>query len=70
MKKFDKAYEIILKDFYDSIPEDKQRLFAALKLMDLDQGSEQYIADLFDCELKTIAKGKKELEKMCESEIN
>ena len=70
MKKFNKANEKILKDFYDSIPKDKKRLFVALKLMDLEQGSEQYLADLFDCDLKTIAQGKKELKEMCDSEKN
>jgi hypothetical protein len=69
MKKYDdKEYEKNLKDFYDSISERDQRNLIGLHFSILGPGSEQYISDLFGCDINIIHDCKKNFLELSTSE--
>ena len=64
MEKFTKEQEKIIKQFYDSLPEEKKKLYAGLHYFQLGPGSKEYISNLFECDIQTILQGIKELENL------
>jgi hypothetical protein len=48
-------------DFFDSLPEQQRRRYAAVEAVKLGHGAVRYLARLLDCDEKTIRRGKREL---------
>lgn len=69
MEKPTKEQEKIMKEFYDSLPEEKKKLYAGVHLVQLGPGSKEYISNLFGCSVETIIQGKKELEEMDDNNL-
>ena len=63
---YEKTVEDRMKNFYDSLSEKDRRRYAAIEVMKLAYGAKQYIADLLDCDYKTIERGLSDLEKEAE----
>jgi len=55
------SIERSMKKFYDSLCEKDKRRYAAIESEKLPQGGVNYIADLLECDPKTICRGKKDL---------
>jgi len=70
MEKHEKEYEKNLKDFYETIPVRNQRLLIGFHFIRLGPGSEQYISNLFDCDINIIPDCKKEIEELSTTEEN
>ena len=64
MEKYPKKMEKHMIQLYNSFPEDKKRIYAGLQSLGLGPGGEEYIADLFNCDIESIKKGKEELKKL------
>jgi hypothetical protein len=50
-----------MKAFYESLSEKDRRRYAAVEAEKLGHGGLEYIADLFDCDPKTIEHGRRDL---------
>jgi hypothetical protein len=70
MEKYEKEYEINIKEFYDSVPERSQRLLIGVQFVRLGPGSEQYISNLFGCDINIIHDCEKEILELETSEEN
>jgi hypothetical protein len=68
MEKYEKEYEKNLKYFYDTIPERNQRLLIGLHSFRLGTGSDQYVSNLFGCDIDIISDCRKELENISSTE--
>lgn len=62
MKRYPKKQERLMKLFYDSLSEKDKRHYAAIESIKAGWGGQQYIAEILDCDPRTIARGIKELE--------
>ncbi len=62
MSTYEPFIEREMKEFYDSLPEDKRRRYAATEASKFGKGGTKYISELLECSPTTIAAGKKELE--------
>ena len=54
--------ERMMKRLYDSLSEDDRRRYAAIEAAKLGHGGTEYIAQILECDPKTIRRGKAELE--------
>jgi hypothetical protein len=54
--------ERMMKRLYDSLTEDDRRRYAAIEAAKLGHGGTEYIAQILECDPKTIRRGKAELE--------
>jgi hypothetical protein len=54
--------ERMMKRLYDSLSEDDRRRYAAIEVAKLGHGGTEYIAQILECDAKTIRRGKAELE--------
>jgi hypothetical protein len=54
--------ERMMKRLYDSLSEDDRRRYAAIEAAKLGHGGTEYIAQILECDAKTIRRGKAELE--------
>ena len=54
--------EKYMRDFYNSLPENKRRRYAAMECLKLPYGGQQYIASILGCDSKTIITGIHEIE--------
>jgi len=63
--------ELEMRKFYNTLSEKDKRRYAAIEAMKLDHGGIAYIAQLLNCDPKTITQGIKDLESLpIESEYN
>ena len=58
---YKKTIEESMKNFYDSLSEKDKRRYAAIEALKLPHGGKKYIADVLDCDFKTIQQGLAEL---------
>jgi hypothetical protein len=56
------AVETAMRQLYATLGERERRLCAAAEAIKLGRGGSTYIARLFDCDAKTIRRGKRELD--------
>jgi hypothetical protein len=61
MKKYTKEIEEIMKKFHNTLPEKAKRLYAASEAEKIGYGGNTYIANLLECNRKTIERGKIDL---------
>lgn len=54
--------EATMKDFYNVLPEDLKRVFAAISSDQLGHGGGLYIRKLFSCSPSTIKRGKDDID--------
>jgi hypothetical protein len=54
--------ERMMKRLFDSLTEDDRRRYAAIEAAKLGHGGTEYIAQILECDPKTIRRGKAELE--------
>ena len=52
----------VMKKFYDSLNERDRRHYAAVEALRLGHGGTEYIAEVLDCDPKTIRRGRQDLE--------
>jgi len=64
VKKFTKEQEKIIKQFYDSISEEKKKPYLGLNYLQLGPGSKEYICNLFECDIEFLLQAIKELENL------
>lgn len=50
-----------MRGFFASLPERQRRHYAAVEAVKLGRGAIRYLARVFDCDEKTIRRGKREL---------
>lgn len=55
--KYDQTMEQRMKAFYDSLSERDRRRYAAIEALKLGHGGKVYIADILECDPKTIERG-------------
>ena len=53
--------EVTMRNFYDSLPEQQRRRYAAVEAAKLGHGAIRYLARVLNCDEKTIRRGKREL---------
>jgi hypothetical protein len=53
--------EQAMRAFFDSLPERQRRHYAAVESLKMGRGAVPYLAGLFDCDEKTIRRGRREL---------
>jgi hypothetical protein len=51
-----------MREFYEGLAEDQKRKYIATEADKLGHGGDQYIAKILGCSIKTIQRGKEELE--------
>lgn len=51
-----------MKELYASLNEKDRRRYAAVEALKLGRGGQVYIAQLFDCDEKTIRRGQRDLD--------
>jgi hypothetical protein len=56
------AIERTMKRFFDSLSEKDRRRYAAVEAAKLGHGGVEYVAQVLDCDPKTIQRGREELE--------
>ena len=59
-----------MKRFYKSLSEKDKRRYAGIEALKIGHGGCSYIAGLFECDRKTVSKGKKEIFEMLENVKN
>lgn len=52
--------EDAMRHFFDSLPERERRHYAAVEAAKLGRGGVSYLAQILDCDEKTIRRGKRE----------
>lgn len=57
-----------MKVFYDSLSEKDRRRYAAVEAVKLGHGGVEYIAQVLDCDPKTIRQGTSDVEQLPEDE--
>ena len=57
MDRYDSEIEAHMTEFYRSLSEKDRRRYAAIEAEKLGHGGVEYIAQLFDCDAKTIRHG-------------
>jgi hypothetical protein len=57
-----------MKAFYDSLSEKDRRRYAAVEAEKLGYGGEQFIAQLFGCDQKTIRQGRGDVQQLPEDD--
>ena len=57
-----------MKAFYDSLSEKDRRRYAAVEAEKLGHGGVEYIAQVLDCDPKTIRQGSSDVEQLPEDE--
>jgi len=62
MQEYELFIEREMREFYDSLPEDKRRRYVATEASKFGHGGTKYISELLGCDTKTIYNGQKELE--------
>ncbi len=50
-----------MRNFFESLPEQQRRRYAAVEAVKLGHGALRYLAGVLDCDEKTIRRGKREL---------
>lgn len=55
------AVEGHMKSFYESLSEKDRRRYAAVEAEKLGHGGVEYLADLFECDPKTIEHGRQDM---------
>jgi hypothetical protein len=55
------AVEGHMKSFYESLSEKDRRRYAAVEVEKLGHGGTEYLADLFECDPKTIERGRQDV---------
>jgi len=65
---YSKAVEAKMVSLYQSLNEKDRRRYAAIEAGKLPHGGTEYIANLFDCDPKTIRRGDREVESLPEDE--
>ena len=63
MKKYPKAIEEQMKNFYNSLREKDRRRYAGIEATKLGYGGVSYICELLECDYSAVSKGQKELER-------
>jgi hypothetical protein len=58
---YGEAIERQMKRFYDSLTEKDKRAYAAVEVAKLGHGGTEYIAQILDCDPKTIRRGRGDL---------
>ena len=53
--------EVAMRGFFQSLPELERRRYAAVEAVKLGHGAIRYLAQVLDCDEKTIRRGKREL---------
>ena len=53
--------EMVMRCFFEALPEDQRRQYAAVEAVKLGHGAIRYLARVLDCDEKTIRRGKREL---------
>ena len=61
MIRYPSAVEGHMKVFYESLSEKDRRRYAAVEAEKLGHGGLEYIANLFECDLKTIEQGREDV---------
>ena len=56
--------ELEMRKFYNTLSEKDKRRYAAIEVMKLEHGGIAYIAQLLNCDPKTITQGIKDLESL------
>jgi hypothetical protein len=59
---YKKTVEEGMQNFYDSLSEKDKRRYAAIEVLKLPHGGQQYICNLLGCDHKTIKQGLSDLE--------
>ena len=59
---YTKDIEIMMKKYYDSLPENSRRRYAAIEVIKLGYGGQKYICEILKIDPDTIMKGIKELQ--------
>lgn len=59
---YDESIEVKMLRLYESLNEKDRRRYAAVEADKLGYGGTEYIASLFDCDPKTIRRGRDEVE--------
>jgi NADH/NAD ratio-sensing transcriptional regulator Rex len=67
MEKYGQAVEKRMKEFYRRLSEKDRRGYAAVESDKLGHGGQEYIAELFGVDSKTIRRGLAELESIFQS---
>lgn len=62
MRTYTNEIEIMMKKYYDSLPENSCRRYAAIEAIKLGYGGQKYICEVLKIDPDTIMKGIKELE--------
>jgi predicted ArsR family transcriptional regulator len=62
MDAYSLAIELMMKRLYDSLGENDRRRYAAIEATKLGHGGVEYIAQVLQCDPKTIRRGLAELE--------
>jgi len=62
MQPYGMAIERTMKRFFDSLSEKDRRRYAAVEAAKLGHGGVEYVAQVLDCDPKTIQRGREELE--------
>jgi len=61
MRKYDQETELLMRRYYNHLPEKEQRHYAALEVQKLGHGGKRYIGGLLGISQKTLRKGEREL---------
>lgn len=62
--KYPKRVEVHMRHFYDSLAEKDRRRYAAVEAEKMGYGGATYIAELFDCDPKTIQQGADDVDQL------
>jgi len=62
MQLYGVVIERTMKRFFDSLSEKDRRRYAAVEAAKLGHGGVEYVAQVLDCDPKTIQRGREELE--------
>lgn len=66
--RFEPHIEHQMKDFYNSLSEKARRRYAGVEAMKLPYGGIQYIAQVLDCNEKTVTKGMEEVAQLADGD--
>ena len=64
MERWDGETKTQMRNFYESLSEKDQRRFAAVEAWRLGHGGITYVAEVFECSIRTIQRGMDELEQL------
>lgn len=59
--KYNEEIEIIMRDFYNNLPEKNRRRYAAVESLKFGYGGKKYICEVLGCALDTLNEGLQEL---------